>query len=267
MRLSGAWGKNHRNVRIVFIGAGNLATHLSKALKDAGFEIVQVYSRTESSASRLAGALHVPYTTHVSHIIAHASLYIISVSDDVIGSIAEQLPLTNGMVVHTAGSVPMSILSGKHANYGVLYPLQTFSGIRAVDFSGIPVFLEANTPNNLQLLRDLAGTISNRVYDAVSEERRQLHVAAVFGCNFVNHLYYLAAQIAQQAGFDFEVLSPLILETAYKAVASGNPQDVQTGPAVRGDREVMRKHMELLAALLQWQEIYTMLSKSIEKTV
>jgi predicted short-subunit dehydrogenase-like oxidoreductase (DUF2520 family) len=159
----------------------------------------------------------------------------------------------------------MDIFAGKFPNCGVLYPLQTFSKSRPVDFTGIPVFIEANTPGNLQQLRAIAGAISQKVYCASSSERMQLHLAAVFGCNFVNHLYHLSAQIAQQAGFDFDALSPLILETACKAIASGNPQQVQTGPAVRGDRNVTDKHLELLAAHPEWKAIYAMLSESIGK--
>ena len=252
-------------MKIVFIGAGNLATHLSQALKNTGCEIVQIFSRTEASAGKLAETLQVPFTTDISHIVTNAFLYIISVSDDAVESLVEHLPLTDQLVVHTAGSLPMSIFTGKLSNYGVLYPLQTFSKMRPVDFSHIPFFIEANTPDNLQLLGNVVGTVSGKVYHATSELRMQLHLAAVFGCNFVNHLYHLAAQIAQQAGFGFGVLSPLILETAYKAVASGNPQNVQTGPAVRSDQGVMRKHIELLATRPEWQEIYMMLSKNIAK--
>ena len=252
-------------MKIVCIGAGNLATQLFQALKNAGFEIAQVFSRTESSARELAEMLQVPFTIDTGKIITNASLYMICVSDDAIEHVAEQLPLTNQLVVHTAGSVSMRVFIGKLTNYGVFYPLQTFSKTRPVDFSHIPVFLEANTPTNLQLLCNVAGAISNRVYHATSEMRIQLHLAAVFGCNFVNHLYHLAAQITQQAGFNFEILSPLILETASKAIVSGNPQNTQTGPAVRNDQEVMQKHIELLATRPEWQEIYTMLSRNIVK--
>ncbi|MDR1154126.1 MAG: DUF2520 domain-containing protein [Bacteroidales bacterium] len=252
------------HLKIVFIGAGNLAVHLSQALQNAGFEIAQVYSRTEASAGELAGLLQAPYTASISRIVDDASLYIISVSDDAIGSVLGSLNPA-GLVVHTAGSVPMDIFSGKLDNYGVLYPLQTFSKSRPVDFTGIPLFIEANTPDSLQQLRMVAGAISQKVYCASSEERMQLHLAAVFGCNFVNHLYHLSAQIAQQVGFNFDVLSSLALETARKAIASGNPQQVQTGPAVRGDRHVTDKHLELLAAHPVWQAIYAMLSENIGK--
>jgi len=252
-------------MKIVFVGAGNLAVHLSKTLQNTGFEVVQVYSRTEASAKELAMLLQLPYTSEIERIIVNASLYIICVKDDAIASVIENLPLTDGLVIHTSGSVPMDIFSGKFPNYGVLYPLQTFSKSRQVDFSEIPVFLEANSSDNLQILRKVAETISRKVYEASSAERLKLHLAAVFGCNFVNHLFHLSAQIAKQAGFEFGVLTPLILETANKAVVSGNPKEVQTGPAVRNDQGVMRKHIELLVSYPEWQEIYAMLSESIGK--
>ena len=254
-------------MKVVFIGAGNLSVHLSKALQKAGFEIAQVYSRTEAPAKELAGLLHVPYTADMGCITGNASLYVVSVSDDAIEAVSESLPPTGGMVIHTAGSVPMDVFAGKFENYGVLYPLQTFSKLRPVDFSEIPVFIEANTQKNLQNLRMVAETVSRKVYDASSAERIKLHLAAVFGCNFVNHLCHLSAQITKQAGFEFNVLSPLILETARKALDSGNPEQVQTGPAVRNDQGVMRKHLELLATQPEWKEIYALLSENINKTV
>jgi predicted short-subunit dehydrogenase-like oxidoreductase (DUF2520 family) len=252
-------------MKIVSIGAGNLSVHLSKSLQDAGFEIVQIYSRTETSAKELAGLLKTKYTADPGCVVDDADLYIIAVSDDAIESVADRLSLTDGLVVHTAGSVPMSVFAGKMKNCGVLYPLQTFSKSRPVNFADIPVLIEANTPDNLHGLRMVAQAISRRVYDASSAERMQLHLAAVFGCNFVNCLYYMSAQIAQQAGFDFSVLSPLIIETAQKALASGNPEDVQTGPAARNDRNVMRKHSELLDSHPEWKELYAIMSENIRK--
>jgi len=252
-------------MKIVSIGAGNLATHLSKALQNAGFKMVQVYSRTKASAKELADLLQTSYTTDVGRIIVDASLYIISVMDDAIESVIEKLPVTDGLVIHTGGSVPIDIFSGKFSNYGVFYPLQTFSKLRQIDFSEIPVFLEANSSENLKILRMVAETISHKLYEVSSAERLKLHLAAVFGCNFVNHLYHLSAQITKQAGLEFNVLTPLILETTYKAVVSGNPNEVQTGPAVRNDQTVMRKHLELLELYPEFQEIYAMLSESIGK--
>ena len=252
--------------KIVFIGAGNLATHLSKALQNVGFDIIQVFSRSESSARALAETLQTQYTTEISCIFSDASLYIVSVSDDAIAPITEKLPLTRQLVVHTAGSMPMEIFAGKLQNYGVIYPLQTFSKSRPVDFADIPFFLEANTSENLQQLRYVAEKISDKVFEAAFAERVQLHLAAVFGCNFVNSLYAVSAEIASQAGFDFGILSSLIFETARKAIDSGSPKSVQTGPAVRNDLNVIQKHLHLLASHPDWQNLYTQLSKYIGET-
>lgn len=252
-------------MKIVFIGAGNLSVHLSRALQNAGFEIAQVYSRTEASAKELAEMLHVPYTVDIGGITDDASIYVFAVSDDAIKSLSERLLFNDRLVVHTAGSVPMDVFADKSKNYGVFYPLQTFSKQRPVDFSEIPVFIEACTHENLQIIRTVAEAISRKVYHVSSEERMKLHLSAVFGCNFVNHLYHLSAQIVRQAGFEFDILSPLILETAHKAIVSGNPEKVQTGPAVRNNLNVMRKHEEMLASYPEWRKIYSVMSENILK--
>jgi len=252
-------------MKIVSVGAGNLAYHLLKALQNAGFELIQVYSRTEASAKELAERLNVPYTIDICSINCNASVYVIAVNDDAIDKISDSFISNKGLFIHTAGSVPMNVFKGKLKNYGVIYPLQTFSKLRSVNFANIPIFIEANTEENLQLLRTIADVISSKVFHASSEERKQLHLAAVFGCNFVNHLYNVSAQLAKQAGFDFSVLFPLILETANKVLVSGNPKEVQTGPAIRNDRIVMQKHLELLSRKPEWKEIYAVLSENIKR--
>ena len=252
-------------MKTVSIGAGNLAANLLQALQNAGFEVAQIYSRTEESAKTLAELLNVPYTVDIGSIIGDASIYFVSVSDDAIETVVESLPPTKGLVVHTAGSVSVDVFEGRAQNYGVLYPLQTFSKSRPISFSDIPIFIEANTQDNLQILSAVAKAISNRVYHASSAARAQLHLAAVFGCNFVNHLYHLSAQIARQAGFDFDILSPLILETTNKALAAGNPDEVQTGPAARNDQKIMQKHLKMLSSKPEWKEIYSILSENIRK--
>jgi len=252
-------------MKIVSIGAGNLSTHLTIALQNSGFEIAQVYSRTETSAKGLAEILHVPYTTDIGTVTRDASLYIVTVSDNAIESVSESLTKIKGLVVHSSGSIPMNVFSGKFKNFGVIYPLQTFSKFCPVDFTTIPVFIEANTWNSLQILRKIANTISHKVYNATSLDRMKLHLAAVFGCNFVNHLYSLSFQIAYDAGFDFSVLSTLILETAHKALSSGNPKEIQTGPAARKDYNVMQKHLDFLASKPELHEIYSLISENIIK--
>jgi len=250
-------------MKVVIIGAGNLSTHLSIALQKAGFEILQIYSRTVASAKELALQLKVPYTTDILSISYDASLYIFSVSDDAVSSVSENFISTDALVVHTAGSLPLDIFSKKFKNYGVFYPLQTFTKGRTVDFSNIPVFLEANTQENLNILQNVANSISQNVYFATSKERELLHLAAIFCCNFVNHLYDLSAQIAQQAGFEFSILSQLILETARKAITVDDPKKVQTGPAIRNDRKILQKHLDLLNSQPEYREIYFQLSKNI----
>ena len=201
-------------MKVVIIGAGNLATHLSIALQKSGFQIVQIYNRSESSAKELSGLLQVPCTTQPCHIVDDASLYIISVSDDAIESVSKSIRSTHGLVVHTAACVSMDIFSEKFENFGVFYPLQTFSKGYPVDFSDLPIFLEANTQENLHILLNVAKSISQNVFHASLEEREQLHLAAIFCCNFVNHLYHLSGKIAQRAGFDFKVLSSLIFSVS-----------------------------------------------------
>ncbi len=256
---------NSSTIDVVMIGAGNLATHSSNALVENGIRILQVYSRTEISAKDLALKLSSDYTTDIASLNPHASLYIIAVKDDAIAPLIEKMPRTESLVVHMAGSIPMDVFSGKLQNYGVMYPLQTFSKKVSVNFAEIPVFVEANTPENLEKLKQVAGKISTRVYSATSAERQLLHLSAVFGCNFVNFMYDIASQIVGQAGFEFETLVPLIMETARKAVHSGNPHEVQTGPAVRNDQAVLQKHMNLLSSRPDLQEVYKVLSENIGK--
>ncbi|MDR1667609.1 MAG: DUF2520 domain-containing protein [Bacteroidales bacterium] len=251
-------------MQTVMIGAGNVAVHLSKALQEKGNPVVQVYSRSAPSAAALAGMLDTDYTTSVRELRRDAELYVMAVSDDAVPEVLSTLPLTEQLIVHTAGSVPIGVFDKKMHNYGVLYPLQSFSKQHAVDLSGVPVFLEANTPSNLKILWDVAEKIFSEVYEATSEKRLLLHVAAVFASNFTNSLYGVAAQLLQTSGFAFDVLCPLVMETARKAAASGNPVHVQTGPARRNDQNVLCKHIELLAAYPQWQQLYLQLSETIK---
>ena len=252
-------------MNIVLIGAGNLATHLGKALSRAGHTIVQVYSRTEASAHSLSTALKCPYTTRLEEVVCQADVYIISVKDAVIQTVAETLlkGRENQFFVHTAGSIPMNTLpSGRR---GVFYPMQTFSKQKEVDFSIIPCFVEANNDADKKQMMTLADTISDTVHEMNSDHRQYLHLAAVFCCNFANHCYALAAQLLQEHGnIPFCVMQPLIDETA-KKLYELTPQEAQTGPAVRWDTNVIAKQMQLLRGREDLQKIYELLSKSIHE--
>lgn len=253
-----------QDTSIVFIGAGNLATNLAKALYRKGFRIAQIFSRTEDSARTLAQAVEAEYTTDLSELYAYARLYVVALKDDVL------LPLLPHMVagkekalwVHTAGSIPMNIWEGHVPRYGVFYPMQTFSKQREVKFDSIPVFVESAQPDDAVFLKEIAATLSDKVYEATSEQRKSLHLAAVFTCNFTNHMYALAAELLKKYDLPFEVMLPLIDETARK-VHEIAPKEAQTGPAIRYDEQVMNGHLAMLDDEPHMQDIYCRLSNSI----
>ena len=254
-------------MKIVLIGAGRLATHLAKALYKAKHEIVQVYSRTVESAVQLAQLVDAEPITEISEITDLANLYIMAVKDDALPTLIPQVGeiAKNKVVVHTAGSIPMSVFDCYADHYGVFYPMQTFSREREVNFSEIPCFLEASDNQALELIEQVATSVSQKVYCLSSEQRRYLHLAAVFACNFVNHCYALAAHIMESHGMTFDMLLPLIDETARK-VHNIHPLKAQTGPAIRYDENIINKHLSLLTDSPDLANIYESMSKSIHKT-
>jgi predicted short-subunit dehydrogenase-like oxidoreductase (DUF2520 family) len=254
------------NKRIALIGAGNVATHLGKAWQQAGCTVVQVYSRTEQSASELATCLCVPFVTSLDEVCTDADIYVVAVKDAVL---QELIPvLVKGreaaLFVHTAGSMPMAVWQGVAPRHGVLYPMQTFSKARKVDFASVSFFVEANHQADKEALKELAGALSPKVYEATSAQRTYLHMAAVFACNFANHMYTLSARLLEKNGLPFDAMLPLIDETARK-VHGLHPHDAQTGPAIRGDENVMGKHLAMLSDEPEVKEIYRIISNSIQE--
>lgn len=251
-------------MRIVWIGAGNVATHLSMALAQADHETLQVFSRTIDSASILAERLGCMATDRAEEIVPNADVYILSIKDDAIDDLIEQaLPrCEDALFVHTAGSVPMNVFQPYVRHYGVLYPMQTFSRTKPVDFKEIPVFLEASDEDAMKRLRELATSCTEKIYELSSDRRKQLHLAAVFVCNFVNGCYAMAEDLLKAQGLPFEIMLPLIDETARK-VHSLSPLMAQTGPAARGDVEVMKHQIALLEDLPEMQELYKTMSRCI----
>lgn len=209
-------------MNIVIIGSGNLATQLSLALSDAGQHILQVYSRAEEHARKLAEKIGCRYTVNIDEITEKADVYIISVKDDAISNIAEKVgkKAKKGLLVHTAGSINMDVLKGNTQHYGVLYPMQTFSKNRRVDFKPIPCFLEASDEEALKTIRQLAESVSDHVVLADSAKRKKIHLAAVLACNFTNHCYRLAEKVLQEEQIDFNLFLPLIDETAKKSIGT-----------------------------------------------
>jgi predicted short-subunit dehydrogenase-like oxidoreductase (DUF2520 family) len=250
--------------KIAIIGAGNLATRVSLEFHNQGVEIVQVYSRTITSALTLSKLIGCPYVTKTEMITTNADIYLVSVSDIAIDELLKEVNFKNKLVAHTAGSIAMEELKNFSDNYGVFYPLQTFSKYQEVDFTQVPICIEGNTPENEQVLKELASVISRDVRIITSEQRKQLHLAAVFACNFVNHMYSVAAEIVHQKNLPFDILLPLIAETASK-IKNISPLDAQTGPAVRNDKNIISNHLEMLDNDPNLKEIYSLLSESIYK--
>ena len=250
-------------MKIVIIGSGNLATQLSLALKDAGQEIVQIFSRTEAHAQVLAEQIGCPYTTSVDAILCDADIYILSVKDDALSMLVSAVchSRQQGLFLHTAGSMPMDLFKGHALQYGVLYPMQTFSKTRRVNFREIPCFIEASSPSALAIIRTLAESISDHVVDCDSEKRKKMHLAAVLACNLTNHCYRLAERVLEAEQIDFRLFLPLIEETARK-VRTLSPKDAQTGPMVRYDQNVMQMQMAMLPDD-RTREIYRLMAESI----
>lgn len=248
---------------ITCIGAGNVGTHLSKKFYQSGYNIVEVYSRSEEKAAAVAKNTTARAVTNLHHLTEDTDMYIIAVSDQAIESVLNQIPQSGKLIVHTSGSTPITIFQDKVTDYGVLYPLQTFSKERPLDFSTIPFFIEANSRENEQKLRQVIQSLSEYIYHVNSEQRLALHVAAVFACNFTNHMYALAKDVLAQQSIPQEVLGPLIQETADK-VREMDPLQAQTGPAVRNDQITMEKHLSYLESDAFKKKLYNFVSQHIQ---
>jgi len=231
--------------RVVIIGSGNVASHLSRGLYESGCDIIQIYSRVLSHAQRLA----VNYNrceaiSSLSSLCPDADLYLISVADAAVSKIASQMHVS-GLVAHTSGSVPLQALASSSRCTAVLYPLQTFTRDAYVDLKKAPFFTEASDGETLDVVDGFARLISDHIYHADSAQRKNLHIAGVLSCNFVNYLWDCAAEVLKKDGYDFSVVEPLIRATFDKAVKIG-PRNSQTGPAMRCDLDVIRDHIEKL---------------------
>ena len=246
-------------IKVVILGSGNVAQHLIEVMKNAPtIDLVQVFARNPNQLNQL-----LPSSKIVSDYqkIAAADVYIISVSDNAITEVSGKLPFENRLVVHTSGSSDLSVLDNKNRK-GVFYPLQTFTKGKKVDFTPIPICLETENEQDYQLLENLGNCISKKVFQINSEQRKSLHVAAVFVCNFVNHLYQIGNEICEANQIPFEVLHPLIQETAQK-ILEITPKEAQTGPALRNDTKTIQKHLDFLSDE-NYTTIYKLLTQSIQ---
>ncbi|MBZ9729185.1 DUF2520 domain-containing protein [Salegentibacter sp. JZCK2] len=243
---------------VVILGAGNVAFHLFRAFSQAeNTRVIQVYNHRKESMKDFSSFTDT--TININH-LKPADFYVLALKDDVIPEISKKLKGKNGIVLHTAGAVGLNALNSLN-NFGVLYPLQTFSKNKTVDFTEIPVCVEANSAKNLEKIKKLASEITRDVREINSDQRKALHLAAVFVNNFSNHLYNIGAEICENHRVDFSILKPLIKETASK-IESLPPKEAQTGPALRNDQKTIETHLALLSK--KHMDIYSLLTQSIQ---
>ena len=252
-------------MKIVIIGTGNVATQLGLAFSKAKHQVVQVYGRNSSHAKALSKKLKTVFTTDLKKINPQADVYIIAVTDAAIEKILKELPLTNQLFAHTSGSVPISVFKKRFVNYGSFYPVQTISKDIPVNFKTTVLCIEANNNAAQIQLFKLAQSIGKQFALINSAQRRVLHLAAVFANNFTNHLFHISDNILTKNGLFIELLIPLINQTVSN-LKDKFPSEVQTGPAVRRDKETIDRHLKMLSKYPAYKKIYKDMTESIQKS-
>jgi predicted short-subunit dehydrogenase-like oxidoreductase (DUF2520 family) len=248
--------------KISIIGAGNLGTNMALALFGKGFRICEVYDIDQAVGKRLADKVGAVNISSLRDLSPKSDLYILSICDKNLGSFSKKINLEDKLVVHTSGSVRIEILQSSSRNIGVIYPPQTFSKDHPVSFTGVPVCIEANTIENVRLLKDLIAQLSKEVYLVTFEQRKMIHLAAVFASNFTSFFYSIAEELLSAEGIDAGILRPIIRKTA----DNSKYQDIfrlQTGPAVREDYPIMKTHLDLLKKQPEYRDIYESISNMI----
>ena len=248
-------------ISIVILGAGNVATHLFKAFNNSKeTTVIQWFNRSIESINPYRNTVDI---TNDLNALKDADVYILAVSDDVIGALSSKLPFENKLVVHTSGSVSVYDIDKKNKR-GVLYPLQTFSKNTEMDFANVPICIETIDKKSYPILKALAKSTGSPTKRINSDQRRVLHLAAVFVNNFTNQLYRIGHEITESEGAEFDMLKPLILETA-KKIQEVSPYRAQTGPAKRNDKKTIKKHLKSLDSQ-HHKDIYQLLTTSIQNT-
>ena len=256
---------NNSLKKIIIIGAGNVGSNLASALYKNSISIHQICDLDINKSKNIADKFNSSYTNDIKKIEPNADLYIIAVSDDSIKSVLNNLTISeHSIVVHTSGSTSCSIFETTFNNYGVFYPLQTFDVNRDVDFSNIPICIEGSSDIVSETLAQLAKLLTDKVFFIDSDNRKIIHLSAVFVSNFVNFMYVIANDILSENKLSFEILKPLILESALK-VQKNNPSNVQTGPAIRNDFSTINNHLELLNSNEDMKVVYSLLTEQIIK--
>ena len=246
-------------IKVVILGSGNVASHFIKAMEvNAAIDLMQVYARSKKSLENLIDSSKI--TTSFTD-LKEADVYVISVSDKAIEEISNQIPFTDKLVVHTSGTMDFRVMHPKNKR-GVFYPLQTFSKNKEINMQKVPFCLETENNEDYNLVENLAKSLSNSVYKITGEQRKSLHISAVFVSNFVNHMYQIGNALCEENKVPFAILQPLIEETANKTKTL-TPIDAQTGPAIRNDEPTIQKHLEALTNPI-YKELYQKITLSIQ---
>ncbi|HJN53973.1 MAG TPA: DUF2520 domain-containing protein [Flavobacteriaceae bacterium] len=246
-------------IKIILLGAGNVGHHLSRAFnKSNEIDLVQWYARKKNSI--ISSSLDIEIIDDLAK-IKLADIYIISISDSYVDNLSKELNLSNKLIVHTSGSLDFTVLDNKNRR-GVFYPLQTFSKNKELEISKVPICIEAENSNDLILLEQVSKYINCKSYKINYEERKTLHLAAIFSNNFVNHMFTIAKEILENKNLDFNILKPLINETVDK-IHKLDPENVQTGPAIRNDSEIIITHIKALKKQ-EHKKIYELMTKLIQ---
>ena len=241
-----------------------MATHISRHFHARGHRIQCIYSRTREAAQSLAGELNTQGTADPAKLPLESDFFIFCVPDRAVAEVAGQFRDRKGIWLHTAGALSMDVYQGIARDYGVLYPVQSLSRERKIRMGHIPFLLEASSPLVMGLIKDLVSSISDHVEEADSATRLRIHLASVFANNFSNHMVHVAHKLLADSHLDPKLLDPLIEET-FQKLKDLDPRSAQTGPAARGDRETMDKHIELLKDHPEWEKLYTFISRDIER--
>lgn len=246
-------------IKVILLGSGNVASHLIQAMEaNDAIDLIQVYARSKKSLENVMDSSKI-VTSFAA--LKEADVYVISVSDKAIEEVSNQIPFTNQLVVHTSGTMDFRVMHPKNKR-GVFYPLQTFSKSKEVDMKQVPFCLETEKDEDFKIVENLAKNLSNSVYKIDGEQRKSLHISAVFVSNFVNHMYQIGNALCAENNVPFAILQPLIKETAHK-IKTLSPIEAQTGPAIRHDEPTIEKHLEALENPV-YREIYRQLTLSIQ---
>lgn len=249
---------------ISIIGSGNVAWHLAPELENAGHRIIEVYSRNQQNAKKLQNRLyHAELNTGLDFSNSQSEIFMLCISDDAIEEVAQEIVLPDhAILIHTSGSQSISMLGyAATKNIGVFYPLQTFTKSKRISFEDIPILIESENNDTAKVLDKIGKSISKKVLKVRTKDRIAIHIAAVFACNFTNHMFASAENILKNQGFKFDLLRPLIAETINKSLDIG-PKNTQTGPAARGDLKILDKHMAFLDGS-EYQELYRLITEKI----